>query len=67
MSQHPTQQARGIREEKYVATKEFPIMNEIAKDSKKFCRNRENFVLTELIGWKANVCRNKENYVTINS
>ena len=29
-----------IREEKYIATKEFPITTEIAKDLKKSCRNR---------------------------
>ena len=40
MSQHTTQQATGIRKEKSVATKEFPIATKIAKDSKKFCRDR---------------------------
>ena len=35
VSQHTTQQARGIREEKSVVTKKFPIATEIAKDSKK--------------------------------
>ena len=49
MSRQTTQQATRIREEKYVATKEFPIATEIAKDSKKSCRDRENSVVTELI------------------
>ena len=35
MSQHTTQQARGIRKEKFVVTKEFLVATEIAKDSKK--------------------------------
>ena len=48
MSQHTTQQARGIREEKSVVTKEFPVVTEIAKDSNKSYRDRENFVATEL-------------------
>ena len=48
MSQQTAQQATRIKEEKLVATKEFPITIEIAKDSKKFCRDGENSVLTEL-------------------
>ena len=32
MSQHIAQQARGIREEKSVVTKEFSVTTEIAKD-----------------------------------
>ena len=46
MSQHTTQQARGIRKEKSVVTKEFPVATEIAKDSKRSCRDRENSVTT---------------------
>ena len=42
MSQQTAQQATRIREEKSVATK-------IAKDSKKFFRDRENSVVTEKI------------------
>ena len=50
MSRQTTQQATIIREEKYVATKEFPIATEISKDSKKSCCDRENSVATELTG-----------------
>ena len=50
MLQHIAQQAKGIKEEKSIATKEFPITTEIAKDSKKFCHDRKNFVATEWIG-----------------
>ena len=39
-----TQQATGIRKEKSVTTKEFLIATKIAKDSKKFCRDRVNKV-----------------------
>ena len=40
MSQETTQQATRNREEKSVATKEFSVVTEIAKDSKKTCRDR---------------------------
>ena len=40
MSQQIAQQATKIREEKSVATKEFLVLTEYAKDSKKSCRNR---------------------------
>ena len=50
MSQHTNQQAKGIREEKFVATKKFPVTTEIAKDSKKSCRDRENSIVIELTG-----------------
>ena len=50
MLQHTAQQARGIRKEKSVATKEFPIKIEIAKDLKRSCRDRDNSVTTELVG-----------------
>ena len=40
MSQQTARQAKRIREENYVATKEFPIATEIAKDSNKSCRDR---------------------------
>ena len=50
MSQQTAQQATRIREEKFVATKEFLVVTEIAKDSKKSCRDRENSVAIELIG-----------------
>ena len=33
---------------KSVVTKEFPVATEIAKDSKKSCRDKENSVVTEL-------------------
>ena len=56
MSQYTAQQATGVRKEKSVATKEFPVVTKIAKDSKRFCRNRENSVMTELIREKGNVC-----------
>ena len=49
LSQHIAQQARGIREEKSVATKEFPVVTEIVKDSKKSCHERENSVATRKI------------------
>ena len=42
MSQQTAQQATRIREEKSVATKEFPIMIEIAKDLKKLCHDKVN-------------------------
>ena len=42
MSQHTSQQATGIKKEKSVATKEFPIATEIAKDSKKFYHDKVN-------------------------
>ena len=48
MSQHTAQQARGIREEKSVVTKEFLIATEIVKDSKKFYCDIENSMATEL-------------------
>ena len=48
MSRQTTQQATRIREEKSVATKEFPVAIEIAKDTKQSCRDKENFVATEL-------------------
>ena len=40
MLQQTAQQATRIKEEKFVATKEFPVVIEIAKDSKKSCRDR---------------------------
>ena len=40
MSQQITQQATRIREEMFVATKEFPITIKIANDSKKSYHNR---------------------------
>ena len=40
MSQQIAQQAIRIREEKFVATKEFLVMTEIAKDLEKSCRDR---------------------------
>ena len=55
MSQHTAQQATGIRKEKSVETKEFPVAIEIAKDSNKFCRDifnrlkRKMFVATRKI------------------
>ena len=42
MSQHIAKQVTGIRKEKSVTTKEFPVAIEIAKDSKIFCRDRVN-------------------------
>ena len=50
MSQHTTQQARGIREEKSITTKKFLVMTEIAKDSKKSSCDKEKSVVTKLIG-----------------
>ena len=50
MSQQIAQRETRIREEKYVTTKEFPVTIEIAKDSKKSYRDRENSVETELTG-----------------
>ena len=50
MSQHKAQQATGIRKEKSIATKEFPVAIEIGKDSKKLCHNRENSITIELTG-----------------
>ena len=50
MSQQTAQQATRIREEKFVATKEFSVATEISNDSKKSYRDRENSVMTELIG-----------------
>ena len=40
MSRQIAQQSTRIRDEKSVATKEFPVATEIAKESKKFCRDR---------------------------
>ena len=48
MSQRTAQQARGIREEKFVVIKEFPVTAEIAKDSKKSCHDRENPITRNL-------------------
>ena len=42
------QQVIRIREEKFIATKGFPFTTEIAKDSKKSCRDRENSIMREL-------------------
>ena len=50
MSQHTAQQVTGIRKEKSVMTKEFPMVIEIAKDLKKLCHDRENSVATKLTG-----------------
>ena len=50
MLQQTVQQATRIKEEKSVATKEFPVATKIAKDSKKSYRDRENSVATELTG-----------------
>ena len=55
MLQQIAQQVTRIREEKYVATKEFSVEIEIAKDSKKSCRDKANrmkrkmFVMTRKI------------------
>ena len=59
MLQQTAQQATRIRKEKSIATKEFPIATEIVKDSKKSCRDRENFIAIELTGRKVNVCCDK--------
>ena len=40
MSGQTAQQVTRIREENFVATKEFPVVTKIAKDSKKSCRDR---------------------------
>ena len=48
MSRQTAQQTTRIKEEKSVVTKEFPVVTEIAKDSKKSYRGRENFVAIEL-------------------
>ena len=48
MSRQTNQQEKRTREEKSIATKEFPVTTEIVKDSKKSYRDRENFVTTEL-------------------
>ena len=50
MSYQTSQQATRIREEESVVTKEFPVATEIAKDSRKSCRDGENYVVTELTG-----------------
>ena len=50
MSRQTAQQAIRIREEKSIVTKEFLVAIEIAKDSKKSCRDRENSVVIELMG-----------------
>ena len=52
MSRHTTQQSRGIRKEKSIVTKEFPVTTEIAKDSKRSCHDRENSITAELTGEK---------------
>ena len=48
MSQQTAQQATKIREENFVASKEFLVVTEIAKDLKKSYRDKENSVVTEL-------------------
>ena len=50
MSRQTAQQATRIKEEKSVATKEFLVATEIAKDLKKFCHDRENSIATKLTG-----------------
>ena len=50
MSRQTAQQATRTREEKSVVTKEFPVVTEIAKDSKKSCRDIEKSIATELTG-----------------
>ena len=50
MSRQTAQQETRIKEEKFVATKEFPVATEISKDSKKSCRDIESFVAIELTG-----------------
>ena len=50
MSRQTAQQATIIREEKFVATKDFPVTTEISKDSKRSCRDEVFSVATELIG-----------------
>ena len=46
MLRQTAQQATRIGKEKSVATEEFPVVIEIAKDSKKSCRDKENYVAT---------------------
>ena len=60
MSRQTTEQATRIREEKSVTTKEFPVATEIAKDSKKSCRDRVDRL-------KRKMCHDKENYVATDS
>ena len=50
MSRQKAQQVTRIREEESVTTREFPIVTEIAKYSKKSCRDREYSVTIELTG-----------------
>ena len=50
MSLQKTQQATRIKEEKSVATKEFLVATEIAKDLKKSYRDRVFSVAIELTG-----------------
>ena len=50
MPRQTAQQAIRIKEENFVATKEIPVVTEIAKDSKKFCHDGENSIMTKLTG-----------------
>ena len=59
MSRHTAQQARGIREEKSVATKKFPGVTEIAKDLKKSCRDRVDRLKSKCLSRQEKLCRDK--------
>ena len=59
MSQHTTHEAKGIRKEKSVATKEFVVATEIAKDSKRSYHDKENSVAIELTGEQGKECHDR--------
>ena len=59
MLRQTVQQATRIRKEKPVATKEFPVATEIAKDSKKSCRNRVDKLKSKCLSRQGKLCRDK--------
>ena len=59
MSGQTTQQATIIGEEKSVATKEFPVTTEIAKDSKKSYRDRVDRMKIKCLSRQEKLCRDK--------
>ena len=59
MSQHTAQQAEGIREEKFVATKEFLVAIEISKDSKKSWSDRVDRLKSKCLPRQGKLCRDK--------
>ena len=59
MSRQTVQQATRVGKEKSVVTKEFPVAIEIAKDSKKFYRDRVDRLKSNCLSRKGKLCHDK--------